>query len=163
MKKLTTISLFVFGVVVSAILTAGLVFYQNNKTNKPITKDVIPETINTEKVSEKITPKNEILNKVNPIIKTEGIVLNITEISKHNKSNDCWMLINGKVYDITSYFGLHPGGNSTMSATCGKDATDAYKTQDPNATSSGNKSEHSRKAYGLLDEYYIGDVNQTKI
>ena len=61
---------------------------------------------------------------------------------------------------ITSYFGLHPGGSSVMSATCGTDATNAYMTKDPYATSSGTRSAHSSNAVNLLNNYYIGDLNQ---
>ena len=32
------------------------------------------------------------------------------EIEKHNKDNDCWIVINGKVYDATSVLDWHPGG-----------------------------------------------------
>lgn len=142
MKKLTTISLFIFGVAVTALLTAGLVFYQNNKT------------------SQNSTPTNIVQDTIDQI-NSNSIVLNMTEIAKHNTQSDCWLLINGKVYNITSYFGSHPGGSRTMSETCGKDATDAYYTQDPNATSSQTKSAHSSKAQSLLNNYYLGDLNQT--
>jgi cytochrome b involved in lipid metabolism len=141
MKKLTTISLFIFWAVVTALLTAGLVFYQNNK--QPSVGNLIQNTINQNNLT------------------GGSLTLNMAEIVKHNKSSDCWMLINNKVYNITSYFGSHPGGNGKMAATCGKDATVAYKTQDPNAVSSGSYSAHSSNAVSLLANYYIGDLNQT--
>jgi len=146
MKKLTTISLFIFGIVVTAILTSGLVFYQNkkdSKVNSSQTESVISNTVN------------------NLVAEGKSIILDMTEIAKHNKSTDCWMLINSKVYNVTSYFGSHPGGNSPMSATCGKDATAAYMTQNPNSTSSSTNSAHSSNAVSLLSNYYIGDLNQT--
>lgn len=145
MKKLSTISLFIFGVVVTAILTAGLVFYQNKKQG----------TINTS--TDSLVAGT--LDKANP--STGTLALNMQEISKHNKPSDCFLLISGKVYNITSFFGSHPGGNSVMSATCGTDATVAYMTQDPNAKSSRNRSAHSSGATSMLTDYYIGDLNQT--
>lgn len=148
MKKLSTIALFIFGVLVTAILTAGLVFYQNNKSNLNNQSSVSSDTL-----------VKSTLDKVNPSNGT--LTLSMTEITKHNKQTDCWMLISGKVYDVTSFFGSHPGGNSTMAATCGTDATAAYMTQDPNATSGGSRSAHSGKAKSMLDNYYIGDLNQT--
>jgi len=147
MKKLSTISLFIFGVIVTAILVAGLVFYQDKKNNKVSdfnTGVLVRDTINQLNASGK------------------SLVLDMAEISKHNKQTDCWMLISGKVYNITSYFGSHPGGNDTMAATCGKDATVAYATKDPNASSSSSsKDSHSRDAKSLLSDYYLGDLNQT--
>lgn len=144
MKKLSTISLFIFWAVVTAILIAGLVFYQNNSKDNQINS----------------TSQNVLSNKVNQVNPSGTLSLNMQEITKHNKQSDCWMLINGKVYNITSYFGSHPGGNSAMAATCGTDATVAYMTQDPNAVSSTSRSAHSSSAKRLLDNYYIGDLNQ---
>jgi cytochrome b involved in lipid metabolism len=146
MKKLTTISLFIFGIIITAILTAGLVFYQNKKDNQ------VADNKNT-------VASQELINQVTSSGKT--LILNMAEINKHNKQSDCWLLIDSKVYNITSYFGSHPGGNSTMSATCGKDATAAYATQNPQATSSPSRSAHSANAKNMLSDYYIGDFNQT--
>jgi len=145
MKKLSTISLFIFGVVVTAILTASLIYYQNNN--------------NVVQVSSSQT-SSLVQNNLNKL-KALGVVLNMTEISKHNNVNDCWMLINNKVYDITSYFGKHPGGSRTMSSTCGTDSTAAYSTKDPSAQSSSSRIAHSSNAQNLLTEYYLGDFNQT--
>lgn len=148
MKKLATASLFIFGVILTAILTAGLVFYQNNKSNQNQTTgskvDVLTQT------------------KINQLAKTgNSLVLNMNEIKKHNNSSDCWMLISGNVYDITSFFGSHPGGNSVMEVTCGTDATAAYATRDPYAKTSGTKVNHSKSAQGMLTDYYLGALNQS--
>lgn len=142
MKKLSTISLFIFGVVVASILTAGLVFYQNNKSG--------------------VTQGAAVQSEVNKITASgQTITLNMAEISKHNKSTDCWMLISGNVYDITSFFGSHPGGNRVMADTCGTDATDAYLTKDPNATSTAGGQDHSSRAREMLKDYYLGVLNGT--
>lgn len=44
------------------------------------------------------------------------------EIRKHNKEDDCWMILADKVYDLTSYVKFHPGGKIIMDA-AGKDGT----------------------------------------
>jgi cytochrome b involved in lipid metabolism len=146
MKKLSSISLFIFGVILTAILTAGLVFYQDSKTGQVASEKTGALAQNT-------------IDKL--ITSGKSLILNMGEISKHNKQSDCWMLIDGKVYDITSYFGEHPGGNSNMSATCGTDATSAYMTKDPNASSGSRGQDHSSKAKNLLSDYYLGDLNQS--
>lgn len=143
MKKISTISLFIFGVVVTAILVAGLVFYQNGKNgaiNKPV--NVAADTISKNSTTGKLT-------------------LNMEEIAKHNNKNDCWMLISGNVYNITSFFGSHPGGNRVMEKTCGTDATDAYLTKDPNANTTTGGQDHSARAREMLKDYYLGALNQT--
>ncbi|KAJ5514912.1 hypothetical protein N7463_004464 [Penicillium fimorum] len=42
------------------------------------------------------------------------------EVEKHNKENDCWVVINGKAYDATSVLDWHPGGKAPIMAHAGK-------------------------------------------
>jgi cytochrome b involved in lipid metabolism len=148
MKKTVGVSLFIFFAIVVAILVAGLVFYHNNNNNNN---------------SNTVTPVNNVTSSTNsskPSFTTvntstkPATVLNMTEVVKHNKRSDCYIVINNKVYDITSYFGSHPGGNSIMAATCGTDATQAYDTK------GGNGSPHSSRAANLLANYYLGNLVQ---
>lgn len=78
--------------------------------------------------------------------------LSIADVAKHNTAQDCYMAINGKVYDITSYFGSHPGGDSYLLESCGIDATSAFVSK------GGEGSDHSRYAYDLLKNYYVSDL-----
>lgn len=32
------------------------------------------------------------------------------ELAKHSTSDDCWMAVRGKVYNVTRYLEFHPGG-----------------------------------------------------
>ena len=185
MKTLSSISLFIFGVVVTAILTAGLVFYQNNKVAdsqvsgskvsiatqekiKQATSAVKSDQTTTTTVKSNSTTPTVTNNQTtstpsnNSTVPTaKSLVLNMAEISKHNSSSDCWMLISGKVYDITNFFGSHPGGNRVMAQTCGTNATDAYLTKDPNAKSASGGRNHSSNARSMLTDYYIGNLNQS--
>jgi len=44
--------------------------------------------------------------------------LSKTEVSRHNSSADAWIIVDGKVYDVTTYVDLHPGGRLTAVLRC---------------------------------------------
>ena len=52
--------------------------------------------------------------------------ITVEEVSKHNKPNDCWTIIDNNVYDITKFLELHPGGKNVMINYLGKDATQVF-------------------------------------
>ena len=58
-----------------------------------------------------------------------GATLTSAEVQKHNSGQDCWSVINGQVYDLTSYVFAHPGGASLIQAICGKDGSVAFSGQ----------------------------------
>jgi nitrate reductase (NAD(P)H) len=42
------------------------------------------------------------------------------EIEKHDKEGDCWIIVDGKVYDATSVLDWHPGGKAAIVNHAGK-------------------------------------------
>lgn len=55
--------------------------------------------------------------------------LTVAEVAKHNSAKDCWSVVNGNVYDLTSYISSHPGGSGAIQSLCGKDGTQAFANQ----------------------------------
>ena len=57
----------------------------------------------------------------------EGEVeVNDGELKKHNKEEDAWIAINGKVYNMTEYLKFHPGGKNVLLSTAGQDGTERF-------------------------------------
>jgi len=48
------------------------------------------------------------------------------EVARHNKDNDCWVIVNGKVLDVTKFLDDHPGGRKAIMLYAGKDATEEF-------------------------------------
>ncbi len=78
----------------------------------------------------------------------------LEEVSKHNKSDDCWIVINRTVYDVTGFIAAGKHGKAILQG-CGIDATELYETRPM-----GSKTPHSPTARSLLKNYSIGEVAQ---
>ncbi|MDO5066078.1 MAG: cytochrome b5-like heme/steroid binding domain-containing protein [Propionibacteriaceae bacterium] len=51
------------------------------------------------------------------------------EVAKHSTAEDCWAIVDGKVYDLTDWVNQHPGGAGAISKMCGTDATEAFQNK----------------------------------
>lgn len=77
----------------------------------------------------------------------------LAEVAQHASRTDCWMAIEGEVYNVTNYVSRHPGGNEIVQG-CGKDATSMFNSRP------GNGSSHSNTARSQLQNFKIGDLKQ---
>ncbi len=84
---------------------------------------------------------------------TQTQTFGIDEIATHNQGSDCWMAIEGNVYDVTSYIAdnKHPGGDFILQG-CGKEATQMFNDRPE------NEGPHSVQAREMLKEFYIGQL-----
>jgi len=70
------------------------------------------------------------------------------EVARHNTENYCWIIIDGKVYDVTKFLSAHPGGKKVILNEGGKDSTAKF-----------NMFHNSAKVLGKYGpSLYIGDV-----
>jgi len=70
----------------------------------------------------------------------------MAEVAQHGVADDCWIVVHGKAYDVTSFVPKHPGGEILLSY-AGMDATDVFDAF------------HDQSSYKILNLYHIGDVS----
>ena len=46
-------------------------------------------------------------------------MISAEELAKHTAYDDCWMAIQGKVYDLTKFMDDHPGGDEVLKDSAG--------------------------------------------
>jgi cytochrome b involved in lipid metabolism len=73
----------------------------------------------------------------------------LTEVSQHSTKEDCWMVIEGVVYDVTKFIPDHKGGDQILMG-CGKDATDIFNL------SPDGSGPHPQRASAVLPRYQVG-------
>ncbi|XP_045817245.1 cytochrome b5 [Trifolium pratense] len=72
----------------------------------------------------------------------------IKDVSEHKAKDDCWIIVDGKVYDVTKYLDDHPGGDDVILEATGRDATEDFEDAG-----------HSKSARELMEQYYIGEFD----
>ncbi|HNX11121.1 MAG TPA: cytochrome b5-like heme/steroid binding domain-containing protein [bacterium] len=68
----------------------------------------------------------------------------LAQVKQHQTASDCWMIIDGLTYNLTSYIPNHPGGD-TILAGCGTDATQMFN----------NVQKHNAQVKAMLPQYLV--------
>ena len=74
------------------------------------------------------------------------------EVLKHNKTGDCWVIINNEVYDVSEFIKRHPGGSDIIESRAGEDATSFFTAKHRN-----NKQVHER-----LSALKVGEIIESE-
>ncbi|XP_012661570.1 cytochrome b5 type B [Otolemur garnettii] len=89
--------------------------------------------------------------------KEQGIETSVTyyrleEVAKRNSLEELWLVIHGRVYDVTRFLNEHPGGEEVLLEQAGVDASESFEDVG-----------HSTDAREMLKQYYIGDVHPSDL
>ena len=72
------------------------------------------------------------------------------QVAAHNTQSDCWVSIDGKVYNLSTFISQHSGGQSAIIGVCGKDGTSAF-----------NSGPHTGTTINALATFLLGDLSAT--
>lgn len=129
-KTVLGISVFVLAMLVVTYVSLGLPLPGKDTTNNSSTVDSNQVVTTTTASQDKFSSYK------------------LSEIALHKSEQDCWMAIDGSVYDVSDYATEHPGGRMDLLAGCGIDATELY--------TSGKAGRHHQRAVAILESYKIG-------
>eukprot|EP00347_Sterkiella_histriomuscorum_P023894 403333018 len=74
------------------------------------------------------------------------------ELEKHNQEGDCWVHVNGRIYDLSNFYRKHPGGPDTIMEYAGKDGTERFEEA---GHTKGNRLE--------METYLVGEYQAPKV
>ena len=122
-------------------LTAPGVFTINDdgSSNSSSGGGGVTEVKTTNEVATVATPTYTSIDPSTPTFTLE-------EVEQHNSKDSAWIVVKGKVYDCTPFLKAHPGGAESILIMAGQDATEDFEAV------------HSKKAWKMLEEYFIGVV-----
>ncbi|KAF8806216.1 cytochrome b5 [Phlegmacium glaucopus] len=76
-------------------------------------------------------------------------IVTLDELRANNSREKFYILVHGKVYNVTKFMDEHPGGDEVILAEGGQDATEAFEDVG-----------HSDEARALLPGMLVGDFEQ---
>ncbi|XP_077839842.1 cytochrome b5 type B isoform X4 [Macaca mulatta] len=84
-------------------------------------------------------------------VETSVTYYRLEEVAKRNSLKELWLVIHGRVYDVTRFLNEHPGGEEVLLEQAGVDASESFEDVG-----------HSSDAREMLKQYYIGDIHPVR-
>lgn len=76
----------------------------------------------------------------------------MAEVAKRNTREELWVIVDGRVYDLTKYIDKHPGGILPIQDMAGKDCTDVFANY------------HAARIYkSMLPAFLVGEVSDYEV
>lgn len=123
---------FFVGIGLIAVIGAGVFYLNQNYLQK--NKPVMP------------------IESPGQMVKTEPNTtkaITAQELSAHSTETDCWVAVEGKIYDLSNFAQKHPGGAQAIINSCGKDGTTVFNTR-------GDRGPHPESAKETLQTFQVG-------
>ncbi len=89
-------------------------------------------------------------------LRHESPRISLKEVKEHANRDSCWIVVDGFVYDVTSWLPRHPGGDVVIVSAAGTDVTDLFNAYHP------PRIRMMLKAYlvGRLEEYKVDKTTE---
>eukprot|EP01065_Artemidia_motanka_P003110 TRINITY_DN11470_c1_g1_i2.p1 TRINITY_DN11470_c1_g1~~TRINITY_DN11470_c1_g1_i2.p1 ORF type:complete len:1515 (+),score=366.11 TRINITY_DN11470_c1_g1_i2:83-4546(+) len=81
----------------------------------------------------------------------QAFVVSVDHVKMHSLPDDCWVIVNSKVYDVTEWVPDHPGGSQLITDHAGQDASQVF-----------HLAQHSEGAWEKLYSCYCADLEDVR-
>ncbi len=112
------------GTIIGIILilgVGGFVYSQKDSDIKQQTPTPTNSTVNSKTDSGVVTQTTNSDSKVKSYT--------MSNVAVHNNKQSCWSVIDGSVFDLTSWVPNHPGGERAILSICGIDGSSRFNGQ----------------------------------
>ena len=154
MKKITLVSILFFGFTSIVFFGINLIIPSKTAQNSAqvqeenLNKIIAENTVNNSKIpSNDINPPNINIENIVYTLEESDSNFVVSEVEKHNTQEDCYIIVNNGVYDVSEYIRYHPGGPRSIIGQCGQEASSIFSKI------------HSNRAWDLLGKYKIGNID----
>lgn len=151
-KKISKLTIILITLILIALSYLSYSLYTDSQS-KDTQDNEIPALSSQELNSDELNSSSPIQDNASDTVvdnKTEQIYT-LSQVAENNTKNSCWTIIEGNVYNITSYIPNHPGGESNILQVCGKDGSALF----------AKPTEHKEGgANNLLNGFKIGTMSQ---
>lgn len=120
----------------------------NNDQTTTVSQPVIPANTNVEPTPVEVKTPPATVTVTPPPVVTQPNKYILSEVAKHNNANDCWVVIDSKIYNLTTYIPQHPKGPEAVIRNCGKDGTSIFDLK------------HSPDKKQYLTPYFVTDLQK---
>jgi cytochrome b involved in lipid metabolism len=93
-----------------------------------------------------VSAKTQSLTKTQTEVGAAPRRFTAAEVSQHCTRDSLWLIIDGRVYDVTTYVDQHPGGDAIF-RNAGRDSSAGF-----------HGDQHPDKVNELLPDFYLGDL-----
>ena len=123
--------------IIVAIVAAGTIgfsVYEKQSVIKDGDVDIsLVQTQQEQRANDMDDDENESDDDKKNVTPTQGVqptstskTFTMAEVALHADATSCYSVVNGSVYDLTTWIPKHPGGERAIKNICGKDGTDGF-------------------------------------
>jgi cytochrome b involved in lipid metabolism len=75
--------------------------------------------------------------------------------AQHNQADDCWLIVDNNIYNVTDYIAQGLSGGQAVVPYCGRDATTVFDSEGKNSSPADFTMDRQ-----ILEQYYIGSLSR---